>query len=324
MLFVSDKNLTTRGVFAKLPSVQWKTKFNDVGTFEIHISPNSENLSEIKTYGFVSYKEHDGIIMQRSSTDKDITITGFDLNKLLEYRTVYGNKSGALETVIKEYVREAFCTPGDRQITNFVVSPDRGRGSVVNWTCEKLTLALDTVKSLCSLDGFGFSITLIDNNFVFDLIEPTDRTNEIIFSRDYKNITEDSYTENVSKEKNVARYTLENTETVDGQEIKTISVEEYNPNNKTGLDRREGVAENNSTTDKAASYILNNSKEEFISTSANQKAIYRHDYSVGDYVTVCVQAFGEKITFTKQITEVKEIWEKDKNKVEPTFGNKTI
>ena len=323
MLFLSNKNLQSVGIYKHISSAQWKTKLNDLGTFEFHISADSQYLSDIKIDYFVHFNGRDGVIAYREKNDDGsaVKITGYDLKKMLEWRLCYGGKTGNLETVIKSYVSEAFCTPGARKIPNFRVAPSQNRGNVVEWNNDKLVTALETVKGLCNLEQWGFTIYISGSDFVFDIIIPTDKSESIIFAPEYKNLSGSEFKENAQNEKNVALY-LKETETTDsgGNTTKVTTIEEYNPYSKSGLDRKEGAAENNATTEKAASYLISNAIQQTVSAMANSKILYGSDYDIGDYVTTRLNTFDGKIDVVKQITEVKEIWEKNDYSTEPTFS----
>lgn len=66
--------------------------------------------------------------------------------------------------------------------------------------------------------------------------------------------------------------------------------------------------------------IISNAIQQTVSAMANSKILYGSDYDIGDYVTTRLNTFDGKIDVVKQITEVKEIWEKNDYSTEPTFS----
>ena len=80
----------------------------------------------------------------------------------------------------------------------------------------------------------------------------------------------------------------------------------------TGILRREGA-----TKDDVITYLAEKIPVETLRGTANDKLIYKKDWNLGDYVTVEF----EDMTTTKQITEVQEVHEPNRNMVIPVFGS---
>ena len=74
--------------------------------------------------------------------------------------------------------------------------------------------------------------------------------------------------------------------------------------------------------DGGTAFLKENAAKETIEAEDSGRFTYRTDWSLGDYVTVRVAMPGEVLTLDKQITEVREVYNRGETKIEPVFGEK--
>jgi len=315
MIKIYDKLLTPLCVLTKATSIQWTKRFYDVGSFELHLTPNDANLKYIKENHFISHNDNCGIILYLEQTPQDVKICGYDLKGLLKIRKCEGAKTGNAETVIKSFVSENLISATDskRNIPNFANAPNQNRGDTVDWVCEDLKLDVE-INKICLLSELGYDVKLINNEFVFDVIEGIDRTKNqsavppVMFCKQFKNISDFEYIKDAS--------TAVNTVYVGTTEIYDSVY--------TGLERREGIEQSDGTEDeirtKGKAILKEKAIKENISAETNHRLKYKTDWNLGDYVTLKVDVFGETLLLDKQITEVEEIYERGNISIKPTFG----
>ena len=92
----------------------------------------------------------------------------------------------------------------------------------------------------------------------------------------------------------------------------------------TGFDRKEAMMELSSVSEKMKEEVKNNLAKatETINAEITNFSDYKMLWDLGDFINIKVHAFGNAITFLKQITEVEEIYEANNKKIIPTFGVK--
>lgn len=89
----------------------------------------------------------------------------------------YDLRSGAVETVIKEYVDANIgpSAPAERQISSLVIGTDEARGSVA-YASARFDNLHTLIYDLAQVANLGFKIEQDDSDLVFDVYEPTDRS----------------------------------------------------------------------------------------------------------------------------------------------------
>ena len=156
-----------------------------------------------------------------------ITLSGADFLALLANRVVYPRGTsawtaqtttprtitGPAETVIKTLVTENMVTAGDsaRNVPNFTVAADLGRGGTVTYTITPPTPGtgtgtatatlgpqlMDMVRSVAAQSLIGVQINLAGNQLVFDCYIPRDLSAEAVFSTSLGNLRGDTVSDAV-------------------------------------------------------------------------------------------------------------------------------
>lgn len=169
------------------------------GIFEVPLKAEAANPSKI--------------ITESGEVVETIVFSGSDFFSLLADRLVYRNPAvdwesqtvgtttvtGKAETVIKDLVEANVVTAGDtdRQVPGFVVAPDQERGGDVTYTIaikdpaaepgeDQTSTAgeslMDMIRAVARQSDIGVSLTLVDEELVFDCYEPRDLTEKVVFS----------------------------------------------------------------------------------------------------------------------------------------------
>lgn len=310
MIKIYNSNLECLAVLVDTISIEWVRRFYDYGSFVLNLPINCPYLDVLQINNYIWHNDNIGIILYKEQTKDKIEIRGYDLKGLTSFRTCQGNKSGRVEKVIKDYAT-AELTAGNKKIPQLTVATNKNRGSNIETfvELEKLDKAL---KTICTENNIGYDIKKDENNLKFDVVIPTDRSGEVIFSRRFNNITNYNYTADDYD----TITTVYNIADVDD----TTSITEHYNEASAGLKRREGITKHNREPELALQEIA--PTKESIEANTMNIPRYNIDWFLGDYVQIVVEAFGETISAKKQITEVQEIHERSRTIVIPTFGEK--
>lgn len=313
MIFIYNPDtLEKSDILVNTTSIQWTERFYEAGGFEIHFDEDNEHLIR---GNIVSFGGMFGKIEKVSKTFNDIAIFGYDMKVLAKQRFCMGREfeSTDVETVFKTLIDENMINASDedRNIPLLSLAENRHTGDEIDYKVENKTLS-EVFNELALKYEIGYSFS-VDNGYIFDVKKGTDRSGDIIFSRDFNNIDNVEYADDGLNEINFA-YSKKEITDEDGNGTGTYNILTFGT--AKGIGRYEGYCEN---ADDAENYIAENSAQETLTgeiadSTANLK--YGIDYFLGDYVTV---RFGD-MSAVKQITEVKHVCEKANNKIDIIFG----
>lgn len=284
-------------VITKASSIIWNKKFYDVGSFQLSLTENPLKPNDIIVHG-----NNSGIVMKIEETINGCQIYGYTLKGITAFRHIYEPKtySGDAESIIKAIATDTL-TKGKRKIEGLTIASEHlTLSDTKTWECDNIK-ASETINKLCAETEIGYDVTFSENGMTFDTVIGRDMTKKLIFSRNFRNIEEMTYTADNYNTYNVA---LVKTQTED-----TITYSEQG--NAEGIFRREGA------TDKdAAAFLKEKAPVETLRGTANDKLHYGTDWQNGDYVTCIFKNYKTE----KQIVEVKEVYEHNNSKIIPVFG----
>ncbi len=353
VLRVMDTSFTPLAYIDNASSIQWTRKLWEVGTFEIHIDLNHRDANKLtpesivfldrRRAGIVDYYE-----VQENNNGTEVIAKGKELKCLCLLRlTVPGQLEDTqyfgydrfpgvnepdkpAESVIKHYVDRHMVSPDntDRVFPRLTLADDRMRGQGLRW--QSRFEPLSTVfKDIGELTGIGYEIRLdLENEcFVFDVIEGNDNTagggSPVIFAPAWGNVSGIKYSEDINQWLNTgyAGGAGEN----EGRLIHTVY---ENDVTRTGFERRETWLDCGSV--EMINDLLYEGKYK-LKDKARIRGLtgdvvtagpftYQKDWELGDYVTIQSQKSGVELDV--QITEVKEVYEKGKTDIKPTFGKR--
>ena len=213
-LYFFDKELNRIHIIDTYLSVIWANRYNAVGDCELVISASIENLNKLKESKYLERSDDDMVCEINKielKTDEEhgdkLIITGIDVKNILYQRIVekQTNFNGLVEEYIRTLVEDAIINPTnpDRKIDNFILGDKAGFTETIK---QQVTYANvgEKVEDLCKQLGWGFKITINNKKFVFSLFKGEDKTEYVMFSPEYDNISSTDYIKDNTDIKNVA------------------------------------------------------------------------------------------------------------------------
>lgn len=346
--YVFDGNYTPLGILSSPTSVDYIEKFNDLGTFEVHIPIDKNNTAFLQTDNVILFDKDRGIagvITSIEVTQEDspsICLKG-DLNEEYLYRRIcWGlfEKTGTPKEIIYDMLQTQIINPTDekRKIVDIVIGPDalaeeeaiayQNTGGVVG----------ESIANLCSSNSIGFRLKYepTKKQSVFQLYSGTDRTIEqktvppVIFSVEYENILSSEYTLSTKDMRNVALVAGEG----EGIARKSVTIGESSGKARKEyfVDARDLQSTNSDGmeipqdeyllmltqrgNEKLADLRTSQSFDCSINTQGN--ILYNQDYFIGDLVTIRDSLLG--IQLNARLTEVEHGFSSTGEELYMTFG----
>ncbi|MCQ2308067.1 MAG: siphovirus ReqiPepy6 Gp37-like family protein [Bacteroidales bacterium] len=219
-VFVLNGDLEQVGVIDYYTSLIWANRYDEVGDCELYVQATSDALDLLRRGYYLSKPDDDMICRIETielQTDVEngnyLVVTGYDVKKILFQRIIWSqtNVDGSVEEFLRTLVLRNLQNPtlSARQIRNA-----SGRANFFNGNRKGFTEVLtkqvsyasvgETIKEICKTYGWGFRVLVDIGNFYFDLYKGTDRSTEVVFSNEYENLIETTYTEDSSNLANVA------------------------------------------------------------------------------------------------------------------------
>lgn len=213
-LYLLDENRKRKHIIDTYSNIIWAPRYNDLGDCELVISATEENFRKIEECKYISRTDDDMVceikkidIQTDEENGNQIIITGTDIKNILNQRIVekQTNFNGFVEDYIRKLINDSIINPTnpDRKIKNFILADKVGFTETIS---EQVTYDYvgNKIQELCKQYGWGYKVTIINENFVFALYKGEDKSNYITFSQDYDNISTTAYSKNDSNIKNIA------------------------------------------------------------------------------------------------------------------------
>jgi len=219
-VFVLNKALDMVGVVDSYKSLIWAHRYNTTGDCELYLPATTESLQLLQK-GFYLARTDNDMVCQIRKIELDtsveegnyLIVTGVDVADFLARRVVWStmNANGNAETFIRSMVNKALGASSlyARQITNPAGARIFFLGDVAGFT-EVLTEQVsyknvgEKVREYCLRFGWGYRVLLGDKKLWFQLYKGTDRTDSVIFSEAYENLSASQYIEDDTNMGNVA------------------------------------------------------------------------------------------------------------------------
>lgn len=335
-------------------SFQGERSLWEVGNCELHIGLNNRGANKIKEGCLLTFDSKrvwrlDGI---KLAEDRDLKLvaSGKELKNILSQRLVVPDKKSdthhfgfdrfpdpedpdaAAETIMKYYVRKHAVNPADlkRKLPRLIIAVDRSRGIKTRWS-ERFQPVTETLKDIGDFSGIGYEVYLDHDNkqFVFDVIPEKNQVqgsdDPVVFSKEYNNVSKLDYTLDVSDGVSIAYSGGYGT---DEDRLIQLVARTDEDMNLSGYDRKETWVDvgNAQTVDdlvyEAKHQLSKKEIKETFSGSAipNKSFEYIKDWNIGSVVTVESRRLG--IKQNQKITAVKEVYERNKIEIIPTFGKR--
>lgn len=199
-LYVFDQARNLTGIVESFEYLRWTRRYSACGSFELKAIATPVNLAllQIGSYLWKSDDEEAGIIehVELSQTDKEIiTISGRFATSLLARRIIWGTETlnGTLSTCVQTLLDHHILDPadGNRKI-DFVSFTAPSLPTSVNTQISYRNL-MDAVTGLCDTANVGIKTVFspFERDFTFTLYEGA--ASQAVFSREYENLTEQTY-----------------------------------------------------------------------------------------------------------------------------------
>lgn len=213
-LYLLDKNRKRKHIIDTYSSIIWAPRYNDLGDCELVISATEENFKKINECKYITRTDDEMVceikkieIQTDEENGNQFIITGTDIKNILNQRIVekQTNFNGSVEDYIRKLINDSIINPTnpDRKIKNFILADKVGFTEKIS---EQVTYDYvgNKIQELCKQYGWGYKITIVNENFVFSLYKGEDKSDYITFSQDYDNISTTSYSKDDSNIKNIA------------------------------------------------------------------------------------------------------------------------
>jgi hypothetical protein len=355
-LRIYDTSLTLLGIIEKITSFIWTRRYWACGEFKLLVPYTERHIELLKMYRIIM-KRGDNEAAQikyihiRRNTQgfEEIEVTGRFLTGWIGKRIVRNQiiALSPMPQIIQRIVRENVTHPTNvnRRINNIALEPTTGvTRPTINYATEEYSNALLACEAAAKASFLGFGIftdaRAKTHHFrIYDGLNLTADQQEnppCVFSQEFDNVLEQEYTNSVENLRTTAYVGGEDKEGV------TRQIVEVNPQ-PSGLERDEMFVNatditqsvrdesGNETLIPLSQYIellrqrgvteleyhaetLSFSSK--VNTHSNLK--YKIDYNLGDRVTCVNRKWGVRINV--RITEISEIYQRDTNEINITFG----
>jgi hypothetical protein len=335
-LYLYSPAIEQQGVIDSYSSLRWRRKFFEPGEFELHVPATDENLSLLAENNIIHRldRKEAGLIEGAaiSSTDDgdEITATGRFLSSKFDDRIIMPtiNFSGEVEVAMRKIVSDNAITV--RSINLLSLGTLNGFTPTVSFQATyKNVLAVLEALAKSSNIGFRMRLDVPNKALIFETYIGTDKSVTqtanpyVLFSDEFRNITDPAYTLNSQSYKNYAIVGGEG----EGDARIIVEVDQTNgaPRRELWVDAKDLQQGDLTLTDYKAE--LNQRGLEKLAEAAKTESFeaaavdtenfeYLTDWDLGDIVSF--EKWG--ILLNQRVTEVEEVYEKGIETITPTCG----
>jgi Siphovirus ReqiPepy6 Gp37-like protein len=353
-LYVFDNQFNLHGIIDSFKSLIWRREFYKTGSFELHLNL-PEDFKE--SSDLIALVQKDRIIVKEDSPEEaayivglkfddkaedTLVITGFLIDNFLSERLIWEetSKTGTAESVMKYFVERNAVSPElvRRKLPGLTISTNRNIEIPASETNSYGNLA-EVIEGLAIKYDVGWRVLfdLANKQYIFDVFNGRDLSvnqsvnPRAIFSMEFENVLEQTYTDSNSGYKNMAlvagqgegaarKKVLLNDE-LEGFERKEVFVDARDLSN---------VIDNTTLSDEEYEILLEQrgltklSECKSISTLEGSivltsNLVYKIDFDLGDIVTTQNERLG--VTLNTRITTIEEVYENDYRDIRVNFGS---
>lgn len=350
-LYIKNKKLETVGIIDNASSVIWTKRYNECGDFEIYVKASTTLLDIAQPSFYVIRHDDDMVgIIEKITLTTDIengdylTISGRDILSLLTRRVFIGaSKYNGMtpEAVIRSMIDKNCINPdiATRQIKELSLGNYHGLTADTTIDMQVTGSSLyDEVVELAKRFDLGLKMTLSNNGFLFDIYKSKDRSYNqsalpyVVFSADYSNLLNTTYSYDITEFKNVAVVAgqgegdyrawetteVKNRHYIDRYEL-FVDANDVESTQQTPKKIGETMVQYYELAERGQNKLAEVSPittfEGEVDTSRTYT--YKSDFYVGDIVQI-KNEYG--LTATAQITEIIESEDENGNSIIPTFA----
>jgi len=330
-LYIYNKERELAGVVESFEYLRWTRRYARCGAFEMKAIAIPENLELLRTgnYLWKSDDEEIGVIEQVELIQADretVAVSGRFATSLLSRRIVWGTEtlSGDLSACVALLMNHHLITPTDssRHMAGIAFSSP-AMGVSVNTQVSYKNL-MDTITGLCEASDRGIKTVFSPESGLLTVALYTGVVSQAVFSHEYENLTEQSYTHSDSGYANTA---LIGGEGEGGSRVMAaITGDTGEARREVFVDAKDLRQEDFGTGYQDALLYRGQSKLSTLSmlsafdaeVNPHGNLRYKTDFDLGQVVTVLSRKWG--VTLTTRITEVNETYDEGGLSLGLVFG----
>lgn len=219
-VYILNEDLQMIGIVDAYKSLIWAKRYRDLGDCELYVRATAEALGMLKIGRYIVRDDDDmvcrikKITLTTSAEDGNyLSVVGTDAKSYLDQRIIWGTETlnGSVETFVRSLVTSTLINPAltSRKLVN---SQSQGilslgtAASLPETASEQVSYANvgEKVREYCLRYGWGYKMTWESGGLVFYLYKGEDKTDSVIFSDEFENLSSTSYEENHESAGNVA------------------------------------------------------------------------------------------------------------------------
>lgn len=328
-IYNSDRELT--GIVESFEYLRWTRCYSQCGSFELRAIATPENTTLLQEGNFIwkNDDEEAGIIEHLEMVQAEqeiITASGRFATSFLSRRIVWQTEtlSGDLSACVEQLLNNNLISPTDaaRQIDGIVFSaPNLGVPVSTQISYRGL---MDVITELCGASEIGIKTVFTPATHLFTVTLYKGSDSQAVFSKEYENLTEQSYTESAADYANTALIGGEG----EGESRTFVAI-----TSGSGETRREifvdakdlqaadfGTGYTDALIFRGQSKLSEQGILYSFDTSVNPHGnlTYKTDFDLGQTVKVISKAWG--VSMTTRITEIEETYDADGQSISVVFG----
>ena len=219
-IYILDANLRTVGLVDAYKSCIWTSRYRAVGDCELYCPATEELLTMLSGGRYLARADEEMVCeikkieLETSAEDGNyLIVTGYDTKGYLDQRVVWDTMTctGNAEDFVRSMVNNSLVSPeaDERAMTRpdgglLVVLGDRANLPEVMTEQVSYKNVGEKVRDFCKRFGWGYRFVLIVRELGFELYKGTDRTDSVIFSDAYENLSSTKYVKDATHLGNVA------------------------------------------------------------------------------------------------------------------------
>lgn len=312
-LNIYDSNFNRVADISNYEFFSWIRRFRNVDEFQLHINRYNANVEFlIEGNWIIAFiggenraarieKENIGLT-ESGKTSETLKLKGYSGSQPLRNRVIFEDTlsgdgydtqtSVIAETAMKHYVDQNIVNPTDtnRDIPNFIISPDLSRGNTIN-VRARFQKMNELLNGICLSGDIGYETTfnLTTQNNEFDAIEGTDKTASVNISTDTGNIQNINFEKSVLDTLSIAYVGGQGTAAA--RNVREVFTAVSEPS---GYDRKEvfidarDLSSNDELDDRGTAVLKDNEDKllmdfTYLDTGMFQ---YLNDFNLGDIITI--------------------------------------
>ena len=219
-IYILDKNLNVFGIVDAYKSCIWSTRYKTLGDCELYCPATMELLGILRE-GFYLARANDNMVCQIKKIELDtsaeegnyLIVTGYDAKSFLDQRIVWDTMSctGNAEDFVRSMVNNSLISPNVAE--RAIKRADGGqllylgdKANLPEAMTEQVTYKNvgEKVRDYCERFGWGYRFVQGNGCFLFELYKGEDKTDLVIFSDAYENLSSTKYERDGTNLGNVA------------------------------------------------------------------------------------------------------------------------